>query len=61
MSQNALAYHWGDDRAEGSTNVHVVQVMTDECGSQPQPAWMDVTMETALVGSAGRWTSTGIP
>lgn len=59
VPQNALAYHWGDDPTEGSTNVHVVQVMNDECRSWPQPAWTDITIETALDGAVGRWTSTG--
>lgn len=58
-SQDVVAYHWGAGPSEGSTQVYIIDIMFQHCGSNPQPAWIDQTGETARQGSIGRWTGRG--
>ena len=59
VSHDAIAYYRGSgqtmDAAQGSTDVAIIDIIAGHCGSNPQPAWFDVTQATADAGSIGRW------
>ncbi len=48
------AYHWGDGTREGSTEVHLVDLLTGHCGPTPTIGWRVFTGE-----EPGRWTGAG--
>jgi hypothetical protein len=48
------AYHWGDGTREGSTEVHLVDMLTNHCGPTPTIGWRVFTGE-----EPGRWTGAG--
>jgi len=54
-SHDCVDYHYGSDTREGSTNVYIIDVIVDHCGS-PSPGWTDQTEATAEAGTIGRWT-----
>ena len=58
-SHDAIAYNWGADRDEGTTNVYIIDVIGGHCGSNPGAAWIDQTAVTAQQGTIGRWTGRG--
>ncbi len=58
-SHDVVAYNFGADRDEGTTNVYIIDVIVGHCGSNPGPAFIDQTGVTAQQGSIGRWTSRG--
>ena len=58
-SHDVVDYHYGAGRSEGSTEVYIIDVIGGHCGSNPSPAWGDVTDVTAQGGSIGRWISRG--
>ena len=59
VSHDAIAYYRGSgttvDSAQRSTDVAIIDIIAGHCGSNPQPAWGDVTQATADAGSIGRW------
>jgi hypothetical protein len=48
------AYHWGDGARQGSTEVHLVDLLTGHCGPTPTVGWRVFTGE-----EPGRWTGAG--
>ena len=48
------AYHWGDGTREGSTEVHLVDMLSGHCGTNPVVGWRVFTGE-----EPGRWTGAG--
>jgi hypothetical protein len=48
------AYHWGDGTREGSTEVHLVDLLVSHCGTNPFIGWRVFTGE-----EPGRWTGAG--
>ena len=48
------AYHWGDGTREGSTEVHLVDLLVGHCGPTPFIGWRVFTGE-----EPGRWTGAG--
>jgi hypothetical protein len=61
LSQDVVDYYRGPAGAEmeGSTDVHIVDIIAGHCGPTPGPAWIDVTEATAAGGAIGRWTLNG--
>ena len=59
VSHDVVAYYRGagttDRDARGSTNVAIIDIISNHCASNPQPAWYDMTQATADAGSIGRW------
>ncbi|MGD9903853.1 MAG: hypothetical protein AB7U83_10310 [Vicinamibacterales bacterium] len=53
MSQDVIAYNFGQEGDEGTLNVHVVDVIGNHCGSNPGPAWID---QTVLWSTGAKWT-----
>jgi hypothetical protein len=58
-SHDVVDYHYGNGSSEGSTEVYIIDVIGGHCGSNPSPAWGDVTAATAAGGGIGRWISRG--
>ncbi len=58
-SHDAITYHWGSGPDQNSTDVYIIDVVGGHCGSNPGPAWIDVTDVTYSSGTVGRWTSRG--
>jgi hypothetical protein len=58
-SMDVVDYHWGRGGSENSTEVYIIDVIGGHCGSNPSPAWGDVTDVTYNAGSTGRWTGRG--
>jgi len=56
MSQDAVTYNFSADADEGTTNVYIIDVISDHCGGNPQAAWIDNTEATRQAGTIGRWT-----
>jgi hypothetical protein len=56
MSQDVVTYNFASGADEGTTNVHIIDVISSHCGSNPGPAWQDVTGATRAAGTIGRWT-----
>jgi hypothetical protein len=56
MSQDVVTYNFGPGADEGTTNVYIIDVISSHCGSNPGPAWQDVTGATRAAGAIGRWT-----
>ncbi len=48
------AYHWGDGTRQGSTEVHLVDMLTNHCGPTPTIGWRVFTGE-----EPGIWTGAG--
>ena|SRR5687767_4971159 len=48
------AYNFGSTTDEGTTNVHLVDMLVSHCGSSPQVGWRVFTGE-----EPGRWTGAG--
>lgn len=55
LSPDAIAWYRGDGDPNYSTDVAIVDIIGDHCGSNPRPAWTDQTWKTAAAGSIGRW------
>jgi hypothetical protein len=51
-----VTYNFASGADEGTTNVHIIDVISSHCGSNPGPAWQDVTGATRAAGTIGRWT-----
>jgi hypothetical protein len=58
-SLDVVAYNWGSQPDEGTTEVYIIDVILQHCGDAPIPAWIDQTQATANSGTIGRWTSRG--
>jgi hypothetical protein len=61
LSQDIVTYFYGDGPAEGSTQVYIIDIIFNHCGSNPQPAWIDQTLATINAGTVGRWTIRPLP
>ena len=57
-SLDVIAYNWGSQPDEGTTQVYVVDIILSHCGD-PIPAWIDQTQLTFESNTIGRWTSRG--
>lgn len=57
-SHDIIAYNYGSQPDEGTTNVYIIDVILGHCGS-PSPTWIDQTDVTINSGTIGRWTSRG--
>lgn len=57
-SLDVVAYNWGSQPDEGTTQVYLIDIILSHCGS-PIPAWIDQTQATADSRTIGRWTSRG--
>ena len=57
LSHDAIAWYRGRNLrdAPGSTDVAIVDIIANHCGSNPAPTWIDQTAATAAAGSVGRW------
>jgi Big-like domain-containing protein len=42
-ARDEVAYHWGPGPDEGSRDAYAWDIMGSHCGSNPQPAWLEVT------------------
>lgn len=58
-SHDVVDYHYGSGPDEGSQNVYIIDILADHCGTNPYPAWTDVTQATLDGGTIGVWTSLG--
>ncbi|HXG89022.1 MAG TPA: hypothetical protein VNJ02_11860 [Vicinamibacterales bacterium] len=58
-SHDVVDYHYGGGPDAGSTEVYIIDIIGGHCGSNPSPAWGDVTAVTAAGGGIGRWISRG--
>jgi hypothetical protein len=58
-SHDVVTYHHGPGPDSGSTAVYIIDVIGGHCGSNPSPAWIDVTDATYNGGTIGRWISRG--
>lgn len=58
-SHDVVTYHYGAGASLNSTEVYIIDVIGGHCGSNPVPAWIDVTGATAAGGSIGRWITRG--
>lgn len=52
-SQDVVAYHYGAGNSQFSTQVYIIDVMFQHCGSNPSPAWIDQTSITVESGTVG--------
>ena len=55
-SQDVVAYHWGRGPDQGSPDVYAFDVIGGHCGSNPTPAWLNITDPN---GSGSAWTGRG--
>jgi hypothetical protein len=53
MSQDVITYNFGPLGDEGSRQIHVVDIISGHCGSNPGPAWID---QTTLFSTGATWT-----
>lgn len=58
-SHDVVTYHYGSGPSLNSTEVYIIDVIGGHCGSNPFPAWIDVTGVTASQGTTGRWITRG--
>jgi hypothetical protein len=58
-SQDVVTYNYGGGADQGSKEVYIIDVVGGHCGSDPQPAWNDVTQVTRNQGTSGIWISRG--
>jgi hypothetical protein len=58
-SQDVVTYNYGSGADQGSTQVYIIDVVGGHCGSNPSPAWNDVTQVTRNQGTTGIWISRG--
>jgi Bacterial Ig-like domain (group 2) len=55
VARDEVAYHWGPGPDEGSRDAYAWDIMLGHCGSNPQPAWIDVSDLGTLWTSRGRF------
>ena len=55
-SHDVINYHWGPGPDEGSRDVYTIDIIAGHCGSNPTPAWFDLTDPN---GSCAMWTGRG--
>jgi hypothetical protein len=58
-SQDIVAYNYGRQPDEGTTDVYIIDVLLSHCGSGAAATWIDQTQVTFDSGTIGRWTSRG--
>jgi hypothetical protein len=58
-SLDVVAYNYGSQPDQGTTDVYIIDIIVSHCGSNPGPAWIDQTEATRQGGSIGRWISRG--
>ena len=58
-SKDVIDYHYGAGRDEGSSDVYLIDIISQHCTSSAAPAWIDVTGATLAGGAIGRWTGRG--
>ena len=59
-SADIVAYNWGNQPDEGTTNVYIIDILLNHCGSGGAfPTWIDQTQVTLNSGTIGRWISRG--
>lgn len=58
-SLDVVAYNWGNNADEGTTEVYIIDIIVGHCSSAPAATWIDQTGATAAAGSIGRWTGRG--
>lgn len=49
-----IAYHYGADSPEGSSNTYAIDIIFSHCGARPEITWRDFTG-----GEFARWTGAG--
>ena len=55
VARDEVAYHWGSGPDEGSRDSYAWDIMVGHCGTNPQPAWIDVSDLGTLWVSRGRF------
>ena len=55
LSLDIIDYHYGAGESFGSTQVYIIDVLLQHCGSNPTPTWIDQTGVTAAANTIGRW------
>lgn len=55
ISLDVVDYHYGPGPDQGSTDVYIIDILLQHCGSSPTPAWIDQTELTRQRGTVGRW------
>jgi hypothetical protein len=55
-SHDVVAYNWGSQPDEGTTDVYIFDILSGHCGSFPGAVQIDVT---GIGGALGRWISRG--
>jgi hypothetical protein len=55
-SHDVVAYNWGSQPDEGTTDVYIFDVLLGHCGGSPSGTQIDIT---GVGGALGRWTSRG--
>jgi hypothetical protein len=58
-SHDVVAYNYGRQPDEGTTEVYIVDILLSHCGPGPASAWIDQTQVTFESNTIGRWTSRG--
>jgi hypothetical protein len=52
-SHDVVFYHWAAGPSEGSREGYIIDIIVSHCGSNPQPAWQDMTAVTFQGGTTG--------
>ena len=55
VSHDVVDYYRGQGSPHGSSDVAIIDMIGGHCGSNPQPAWYDLTQATQQNGTIGRW------
>jgi hypothetical protein len=55
LSQDAISYKSQDAIARKAGGVYIIDVINGAGGTNPQPAWTDVTQATVDAGTIGKW------
>jgi hypothetical protein len=58
-SQDVVTYNYGGGADQGSKDVYIIDIIGGHCGSNPTPAWIDVTQATRNNNTTGIWISRG--
>lgn len=58
-SHDVVAYNFGSQPDQGTTEVYIIDIIIGHCGNSPGPAWIDQTEVTRQAGTIGRWISRG--
>ena len=58
-SHDVVAYNFGSQADQGTTEVYIIDIIIGHCGNSPGPAWIDQTEATRQSGTIGRWISRG--